>query len=96
VGRLHNRGMAQTDPGPNLKRLRLDSDALMEKLAEMRRAEDRKRQADVSTPEFHQLSDRVDQLSNQVFRLAQGEEDVAERTPTTETSIDEIDPRQDA
>ena len=88
--------MTQTDPGPNLKRLRLDSDALLEKLAEMRRAEDRKRQADVSTPEFHRLSDDVDQLSNQVFRLAQGEEDIGERTPTTQTSIDEVDPRADA
>jgi hypothetical protein len=72
-----------------LGRLRDDSDALIEALDDMRDTENRKREKDVSTPEFHRLADEVLQKSRHVFDLALGEEVNGNAIETTDQSIEE-------
>lgn len=86
--------MADEDQTTKLQSLRIDSDALMDALDDMKRTEAKKRRQHVSTPEFHQLAQEVEDKSRRVYRLAKGENDTAEATETTNQTIEET--RRDA
>ena len=88
--------MSDDEQAGKLQALRLDSDALMDALDEMKRTEARKRRQHVSTPEFHQLAQDVEEKSRRVYRLAKGENDIADSTDTTTQTIEEtrrVNPR---
>lgn len=57
-----------------LHRVRDDSDELLEKLNRLKELETRKRQLEVSTPEFHDAADAVADVSSEIFSLAHDEQ----------------------
>jgi hypothetical protein len=67
-----------------LRRVRDDSDDLLEKMNRLKDLEQRKRHMEVSTPEFHDAADEVADVSSEIFRLARDEQ----------TAGDHIDRRQ--
>jgi len=88
--------MTDDEQAGKLQALRIDSDALMDALDDMKRTEGKKRRQHVSTPEFHQLAQDVEEKSRRVYRLAKGENDIAESTETTNQTIEEtrrVNPR---
>jgi hypothetical protein len=56
-----------------LQRVRDDSDALLEQMERLKRLETRKRQLEVSTPEFHEVADEVADTSREIFNIARDE-----------------------
>ena len=62
-----------------LRRVRHDSDQLLEKLNELKRLEERKRRLEVSTPEFHKTADAVAEVSSEIFRLGHDEQATGNR-----------------
>jgi hypothetical protein len=71
------------------RRVRSDSDELLEAVDDMRRAEERKRREDISTEPFHRLADEVEAKAREVWRVAHRENDDGDSVPTTDRSIDE-------
>jgi hypothetical protein len=71
------------------RRLRSESDQLLEALDDMRRAERAKRTEDISTPEFHRLADDVEVKARHVWEVAARENEDGNRTETTDRSIEE-------
>ena len=78
----------------NAKRLRVDSDALLQGLQEMKSMEKRKRQEEISTPRFHELADDIERQARKVYDLALGEAELDDQTETIGQSIDETPPDQ--
>jgi hypothetical protein len=83
------RVMSSDEQARQVRKLRVDSDALLDGLEKMKHAEQRKRRQQISTPEFHELADEVEKESARVFRLAQGEAALDDRTDETGTTIEE-------
>ena len=57
-----------------LRRVRHDSDDLLEKMNRLKDLEQRKRHLEVSTPEFHDAADEVADVSTEIFRIARDEQ----------------------
>ena len=56
------------------ERLRDDSDALLDKMNELKDLESRKRRLEISTPAFHEAADAVADKSREIFTLAHHEQ----------------------
>lgn len=63
-------------------RLSDTSDELLRALTELRDLERRKRDKTISTPEFHELADRIDARSKHIFRIAAAEREMGESLDT--------------
>ena len=72
-----------------IKQLRVDSDKLMDALDDLKLTEGRKRNEEISTPEFHDLADQVERKSKRLFHLAKGEELDGDAVATTDQTINE-------
>jgi hypothetical protein len=76
-----------------LRRLRRDSDALLDDIDAVRRLEEIKREYPVSTPEFHYLANEIERRSREVFRLAERERAIGEQTdPGVPIRTRDVDP----
>ena len=62
-----------------MRRVRDDSDKLLEKLDRLKDLEKRKRTVEVSTPEFHELADAVADVSTDIFATAHHEQAAGDR-----------------
>ena len=62
-----------------LRRVRDDSDDLLEKLNRLKALESRKRHLEVSTPDFHDAADAVADVSSEIFSLARDEQAAGDR-----------------
>jgi small-conductance mechanosensitive channel len=60
------------------RNLRDNSDRLLAEVREIQAMEREKRSQEVSTPEFHDLSDSIVDKSREVFRIAAEEQDTGE------------------
>lgn len=65
----------------------MNSDKLLSALDKLKRTEQRKRDHKISTPEFHRLAEEVDQESERVWRLAEGEEAQGDAIDQSEMTI---------
>ena len=72
------------------RQLRDDSDDLMEALDDMKRMEVEKRDKEISTAEFHELADAIEDRSRDVFRIAADERRIGDASPTTGDSIEDV------
>jgi hypothetical protein len=77
------------------RRVRDDSDDLMDALGELKAMEGRKREHDYSTPEFHQLADEVEDQAKHVFDLAIQERVDSDPVSRADVSVDETPPGSD-
>ena len=62
-----------------LRRVRDDSDDLLEKLNRLKDLEKRKRRLEVSTPEFHDAADAIADVSTEIFSVAHDEQAAGDR-----------------
>jgi len=67
------------------------SDELLQVLRDLRAAEEMKRQVTIGTPEFNRLAAEVEQLSEEVYRLAAEERSAGDRLPLDDNSIGDIE-----
>jgi hypothetical protein len=65
------------------------SNQLLRAVDELKVLEGDRRQETISTPPFHHLVDDVKAKSREIFRMADAQEALADRTPTQDRSIDE-------
>jgi hypothetical protein len=72
------------------EQLRQESDDLMEAVDDVRRLERRRRTEAISTPRFHELGDRIEERSRDVFRLAQAEESTGNNIETSDVTIEDV------
>lgn len=77
-------------PETSRRRLADRSERLLEAVAELRALEAQKRLESISTPEFHALADQVEAKSQEIFRLATEQIDLAEAIPTSAESIEDV------
>jgi hypothetical protein len=66
------------------------SDALLDAVDDLKGLEREKRRVHISTPDFHQLAEEIEAKSRDVFRLAADERRLADRTETSDVSIDDV------
>ncbi len=67
------------------------SNRLLQAVDELKALETDRREETISTPPFHRLADDVKAKSREIFRMADDQQVLAERTPTQDRSIDETD-----
>jgi hypothetical protein len=77
------------------RQVRDDSDDLLHALEDLKRMEKAKREADISTPPFHQLAEEVEAQARHVFRVAAEETVDGNRAPTSDVSTNEVRPSDD-
>ena len=65
------------------------SNRLLRAVDELKALEIDRRDETISTPPFHRLADDVKAKSREIFRMADDQEALADRTPTQDRSIDE-------
>lgn len=79
-------------PGDQVRaRLSRLSERLLESVKRMRRLEEEKRRAEISTPRFHALAEEIEAEGRKVFLLADAEEAVGDQTRRRGDSIEEFD-----
>jgi hypothetical protein len=89
-------GNDQLGPASRKNVLAQKSDELLGALDHLKRAEQEKRSATISTERFHELADVVNATSDDVWRLAHEEESIGDRIPTDTESIDEVEDEERA
>ena len=68
-----------SDPdAPRRERIARDSERLLEAVGEIRGLEVEKREAEMSTPHFHELADRIAERARDVFGYATDERDTGD------------------
>ena len=72
------------------QRLENMSDRLMAEADAVKHLEAEKRAHPISTPEFHELADKIVDHARRVFRLADGEEETGDEIPTGRETIDDV------
>ena len=76
-----------------LRRVRNDSDDLLEKMNLLKDLEKRKRHLEVSTPAFHDAADAVADVSSEIFRVAHDEQAAGDRIERRQgVSTEEVEP----
>ncbi len=76
-----------------LRRVRNDSDDLLEKMNLLKDLEKRKRHLEVSTPAFHDAADAVADVSTEIFRVAHDEQAAGDRIERRQgVSTEEVEP----
>ena len=80
------------DPdAPRRERIARDSEHLLEAVGEIRGLEEEKREAEMSTPRFHDLADRIAERAREVFGYATDERDTGdELSERQDRSIDDV------
>lgn len=90
---------AEAAPGPDgsdgaaeaaLHELPEASSRLLAELERVHELERTKRTKPVSSPEFHELADEILDRSRQVFRYADHEEEIGDRTNPGDDTIDDV------
>lgn len=84
------------DQSTRHRRLRGESDHLLEAVDEIRTLDARKREVDISTPAFHRLAKEIQDKSREVFRAAYREAKLDDEVETTDVSIEEVKGRPSA
>ena len=74
------------------RRVRDDSDELLRALDELKGLERTKRDKQYSTPEFHRLSEAVEEQASYVFHVARQEDIDGDRTQRAELSPNDVAP----
>jgi methyl-accepting chemotaxis protein len=74
----------------------MESDRLLEKVADLRRLEQVKRTEQISSDEFHQLAKDITRKSHEIMYAAKEEEEVGDRTSSSDDSIDDVAEEQRA
>lgn len=74
------------------RRVRIDSDEILEAMERMRALERAKRTEPISSPAFHRLADEVEATAREVWELAQRQNRDGEAAETTDATIDETEP----
>ena len=75
------------------RRVRDDSDELLDDVEELKRLEKIKRAYPISSPEFHYLEERIVEKSRDVFRLAEAERAAGNGPePSPPTTTNEVEP----
>jgi hypothetical protein len=77
------------------RHLRDDSDSLLTALDQMKQMEQDKRDMEISSDEFHELADAIEDQSREVFRIAADERVVGERSPKTGATANSVRPSID-
>jgi hypothetical protein len=77
-------------PDPSRRKLAARSERLLAAVAELRALEARKRLETISSPEFRSLAGEVETKSQEIFRLATEQIDLAGDIPTRGDSIDDV------
>jgi len=73
--------------------LRNDSDDLLAELNELRALEAQKRNREISSPEFHELADAIEEKSREIFRTAADERYVGNEADRHRgTTINDLEP----
>ncbi len=83
------------DRGPDerdLRRVRNDSDALLEQMNRLKDLETRKRRLEVSTPAFHAIEDEVLDTTREIFNTARDEAAASNRVDRHGLTTEDIDP----
>ena len=76
-----------------LRRVRDDSDDLLEQLQRLKGLEERKRHLEVSTPEFHHAADQIADVSSEIFRTARDEQAAGDRIGRRQgVSTEDVEP----
>lgn len=74
------------------RRVRSDSDEILEAMERMRELERAKRTEPISSPAFHRLADEVEASAREVWELAQRQNRDGGAAETTGATIDETEP----
>ena len=74
------------------RRVRSDSDEILEAMERMRELERAKRTEPISSPAFHRLADEVEASAREVWELAQRQNRDGDAAETTGATIDETEP----
>jgi hypothetical protein len=84
--------MTMRDPdAPRRERIARDSEHLLEAVGEIRGLEEKKREAEMSTPRFHELADRIAERARDVFGYATDERDTGDELSERQArSIDDV------
>jgi hypothetical protein len=91
---MHEEGAQAAVEERDEQHLRRDSDALLDEIDELKAMESTKRQHEISSPEFHDLADRVTDKSRHIFAIAADERVTGNRidnNPEGKTTED-VDP----
>lgn len=78
-----------TDRPEGRRALARESNRLLRAVDELKALELDRRHETISTPPFHHLADDVKAKSREIFRMADSQEALGDRTPTQQSSIDE-------
>ena len=75
------------------RRLRHDSDALLDEIEALRAMEREKRTYQISTPEFHDLADAITEKSREIFAIAADERATGNRIDERQAeTTDDVEP----
>ena len=78
-----------------LRRVRDDSDELLEKMNRLKDLEMRKRTLEVSTPEFHDAADAVADVSTEIFAMAHDEQAAGNRIEHRQgVATEDVEPKR--
>jgi hypothetical protein len=83
------------DPGQDkrdLRRVRNDSDALLEQMGRLKDLEIRKRHLVVSTPAFHEVEDQVVDTTRDIFDTVRDEAAASKRVHRQGLTTEDVDP----
>ena len=76
----------------NLRRVRHDSDSLLEQMGRLKDLETRKRQLVVSTPAFHSIEDEVVNTTHDIFNTVHDEAAASKRVGHQGLTTEEVKP----
>jgi hypothetical protein len=76
----------------NLRRVRNDSDALLEQMDRLKELERRKRHLVVSTPAFHELEDEVVDTTRDIFNTVRDEAAASSRIDRQGLTTEDVNP----
>ena len=76
----------------NLRRVRNDSDALLEQMSRLKDLETRKRHLVVSTPAFHEIEDEVVDTTREIFNTVDDEAAASKRVGRQGLTTEDVAP----
>jgi hypothetical protein len=83
----------KTEQSERVEDLAETSDDILENVERLRGLEKERRRETISTPHFHQLAGEIEVVSKAIFRSTVRETTLADTIDTTETTIEDVSPR---
>ena len=83
--------MATADQRRRRERLSEESRRLLDRIDELHRLEERKRDEKISTPGFHRLADTIKAKAADVFRMTTVQERLGDRIDTGDVTLNDVD-----